>query len=100
MQGAGNDLSHWCLIAAIAAIGMKTHLKELATVGFKPVALMLGETTFLALLALALLRSALQSASSICTRLLRAPPKWARWFGVSCALLRRPGISSYGSGFS
>lgn len=56
VQGAGNDISRWCLIAAIAAIGMKTQLKELATVGFKPVALMLGETVFLALLALALLR--------------------------------------------
>jgi len=53
---AGNDISRWCLIAAIAGIGMKTHLKELATVGFKPVALMAGETLFLALLALVLLR--------------------------------------------
>ena len=35
---------------------MKTHLKELAAVGFKPVALMLGETLFLAVLALVLLR--------------------------------------------
>ena len=56
VQGAGNDISRWCLIAAIAAIGMKTHLKELATVGIKPVALMVGETVFLAVLALALLR--------------------------------------------
>ena len=56
VQGAGNDLSRWCLIASIAGIGMKTHLKELAEVGFKPVALMLGETLFLAVLALVLLR--------------------------------------------
>jgi uncharacterized membrane protein YadS len=35
---------------------MKTRLKELATVGLKPVLLMLGETVFLAALALALLR--------------------------------------------
>jgi uncharacterized membrane protein YadS len=35
---------------------MKTQLKELATVGFKPVALMIGETVFLAALALALMR--------------------------------------------
>ena len=54
--GAGNELSRWCLIAAIAGIGMKTHLKDLATVGFKPVALMVGETVFLALLALVLMR--------------------------------------------
>lgn len=56
LQSAGNDVSRWFLVAAIAAIGMKTHLKELATVGLKPVALMVAETLFLALLALALLR--------------------------------------------
>jgi uncharacterized integral membrane protein (TIGR00698 family) len=56
VQSAGNDISRWFLVASIAGIGMKTHLKELVTVGLKPVALMLGETLFLALLALALLR--------------------------------------------
>jgi len=43
-------------VAAIAGIGMKTQLKDLATVGFKPVALMIGETVFLAGLALSLMR--------------------------------------------
>ncbi|RZU02429.1 YeiH family protein [Rivibacter subsaxonicus] len=52
----GNDLSRWCLVSAIAAIGMKTQLRELATVGLKPIMLMLGETIFLAALVLALLR--------------------------------------------
>ncbi len=52
---AGGELSRWCLVAAIAGIGMKTHLKELSTVGLKPVLLMVGETTFLAALVLALL---------------------------------------------
>jgi uncharacterized membrane protein YadS len=52
----GNDLSRWCLVAAIAGIGMKTELRELAAVGWKPIALMIGETIFLALLVLALLR--------------------------------------------
>jgi uncharacterized integral membrane protein (TIGR00698 family) len=56
VQSAGNDLSRWLLVAAIAGIGMKTHLKEVAAVGLKPVLLMVGETVFLALLALALLR--------------------------------------------
>jgi uncharacterized integral membrane protein (TIGR00698 family) len=56
VQSAGNDISRWFLVASIAGIGMKTHLRELVTVGLKPVALMLGETLFLALLALALLR--------------------------------------------
>ena len=35
---------------------MKTQLKELSTVGIKPVLLMVGETIFLALLVLAWLR--------------------------------------------
>ena len=52
----GNDASRWCLVAAIAGIGMKTQLRELASVGIKPVLLMIGETLFLALLVLALLR--------------------------------------------
>ena len=56
LNTAGSDLSRWCLVAAIAGIGMKTHLKELVTVGLKPVALMVAETTFLALLTLVLLR--------------------------------------------
>jgi uncharacterized integral membrane protein (TIGR00698 family) len=52
----GRDVSGWCLVGAIAAIGMKTHLKELSTVGIKPVLLMIGETVFLAALVLAFLR--------------------------------------------
>ncbi|HSV80626.1 MAG TPA: putative sulfate exporter family transporter [Ramlibacter sp.] len=53
---AGNDVSRVCLVAAIAAIGMKTNLRELVRVGLKPVALMVGETVFLAGLALSLMR--------------------------------------------
>ena len=56
VASTGSDVSRWCLVAAIAAIGMKTQLKELATVGLKPVLLMLAETLFLAVLVLALLR--------------------------------------------
>ena len=52
----GNDVSRWCLVAAIAGIGMKTHLRELSTVGIKPIVLMVGETIFLAVLVLLLLR--------------------------------------------
>jgi uncharacterized membrane protein YadS len=53
----GSELSRWSLVAAIAGIGMKTPpLKELATVGLKPVLLMVAETIFLAVLALALMR--------------------------------------------
>jgi uncharacterized integral membrane protein (TIGR00698 family) len=53
VQSGGNELSRWLLVGSIAGIGMKTHLKEVATVGLKPVVLMVGETLFLAALALA-----------------------------------------------
>ncbi|GGH60241.1 phosphoenolpyruvate carboxylase [Comamonas phosphati] len=53
---AGSDLSGWLLVAAMAGIGMKTQLRELVTVGLRPVVLMVGETVFLAGLTLALLR--------------------------------------------
>lgn len=56
VASAGSDLSRWFLVAAIAGLGMKTQLRELAAVGLKPVLLMVGETLFLAGLALALLR--------------------------------------------
>ncbi|WP_105102901.1 YeiH family protein [Microbulbifer pacificus] len=54
-QQLGNDLSRWCLVFAISALGMKTQLRELAKVGFKPILLMLIETVFLAALVLAIL---------------------------------------------
>jgi uncharacterized integral membrane protein (TIGR00698 family) len=50
---AASDLSRWCLVTAIAALGIKTSLEKLAVVGWKPVALMAGETVFLAILVLA-----------------------------------------------
>jgi uncharacterized integral membrane protein (TIGR00698 family) len=56
IQAFGNDVSRWCLVIAISALGMKTHLKELAAVGFKPIALMVGETLFLAVLVLLAVR--------------------------------------------
>jgi uncharacterized integral membrane protein (TIGR00698 family) len=49
---AGNVISRWCLVAAIAAIGMKTSLKSLVEMGMKPVMLVVGETVFLAALVL------------------------------------------------
>jgi uncharacterized integral membrane protein (TIGR00698 family) len=54
--GFVNDVSRWCLVIAISALGMKTHLKEIVSVGIKPVLLMLGETVFLASLVLLALR--------------------------------------------
>jgi uncharacterized integral membrane protein (TIGR00698 family) len=52
----GSDVSRWCLVTAIAAIGMKSRLGELAGVGLKPVLLMVGETVFLAGLVPVLMR--------------------------------------------
>jgi uncharacterized membrane protein YadS len=43
-------------VTAIAAIGMKSRLGELASVGNKPVLLMVGETVFLAGLVPVLMR--------------------------------------------
>lgn len=53
----GQSASQWCLICAMAAIGMKTHLKEVLTVGWKPVALMLIETAVLALMVYGILQT-------------------------------------------
>lgn len=55
VQQLGNDASRWALTIAISALGMKTQLKELASVGIKPIALMIGETVFLATLVLLLM---------------------------------------------
>ncbi len=52
---AGKGLSQICLVAAMAAIGMKTRLKDIVTVGWKPVALMVVQTVFLAAVVYALL---------------------------------------------
>ena len=43
-----NDISRWCLVTAIAALGMKTSFKKLIEVGFRPVGLMLAETAWIA----------------------------------------------------
>jgi uncharacterized membrane protein YadS len=56
VQSFGNDASRWFLVAAISAIGMKTRLGEVVAVGLKPVALMVGETVFLAALVLFMIR--------------------------------------------
>lgn len=55
VQGGMNELSRWCLIISISALGMKTQFKELATVGIKPILLMVGESIFLVVLVLFLM---------------------------------------------
>jgi uncharacterized integral membrane protein (TIGR00698 family) len=52
-QSGLQEASRWCLVAAIAALGTKTSLGDLARVGWRPVAIIVGETVFVALLVLA-----------------------------------------------
>jgi uncharacterized membrane protein YadS len=52
VRDAGNTASRWCLVAAIAALGMKTHFREIIDIGWRPVALMVLETILIAGLAL------------------------------------------------
>ena len=44
------SISRWSLVAAIAALGVMTSFKELASLGWRPVMLLLSETVFLAFL--------------------------------------------------
>jgi uncharacterized integral membrane protein (TIGR00698 family) len=48
-----NHVSRWCLVIAIAALGMKTSLAALGKLGWRPLALMVAETVFLAALVVA-----------------------------------------------
>lgn len=42
------EVSRWCLVTAVAALGMKTSLKALAEVGIRPIALIVAQTLFMA----------------------------------------------------
>ncbi len=52
---AANETSRWCLVVAISALGIKTSFGELATLGWRPVSLLLAETVFLAALTMLML---------------------------------------------
>lgn len=54
---AAGEASRWCLIAAIAALGMKTSFKVLAVVGWRPVALIALETAWIAGLVLVVVKA-------------------------------------------
>jgi uncharacterized integral membrane protein (TIGR00698 family) len=51
VDGAG-EVSRWCLVVAIAALGMKTSFKALIAAGWRPVATMILETLWIAVLVL------------------------------------------------
>jgi uncharacterized integral membrane protein (TIGR00698 family) len=52
IREGGNTASRWCLVAAISALGVKTHFSEIVEIGWKPVVLMVLETAFIAALVL------------------------------------------------
>ncbi|HET6941762.1 MAG TPA: putative sulfate exporter family transporter [Sphingomicrobium sp.] len=52
IRDLGNNASRFCLVASIAALGLKTRFKDLLDAGWRPVALMLLETIFIAAIAL------------------------------------------------
>lgn len=47
--------SRWCMVTAIGALGVKTSFQDLASVGWRPVILLVANTAFLAVLVLFLL---------------------------------------------
>lgn len=51
-----SSTSEWCLVIAIAALGMKTSITLLLQVGIRPILLMLAETIFLAAFVLAVIK--------------------------------------------
>lgn len=52
IRDIGNGASRFCLVASIAALGMKTRFKDILDAGWRPVVLMLFETAFVAAIAL------------------------------------------------
>lgn len=56
LLSAGSDLSRWCLVTSLVAIGMKTQLGQLVKIGIRPVVLMAIETIVLAGVVLFLVR--------------------------------------------
>lgn len=43
-----SGLSRWCLVVSIAALGVKTSLQQLASLGWRPVLMLAADTVFLA----------------------------------------------------
>jgi uncharacterized integral membrane protein (TIGR00698 family) len=52
ITGALTEVSRWCLVGAIAALGMKTSFKDLVRGGWRAVGLIVAETLWIALLVL------------------------------------------------
>jgi len=59
VREVGGDASRFFLVASIAALGMKTRFREILSVGWKPVVLMVMETAFIAGIALTAIKAGL-----------------------------------------
>lgn len=55
LQAGLNDLARGCLVVAIAALGMKTSMAQLAQAGWRPLALIVIETVWIAAFVLAVI---------------------------------------------
>ena len=51
-----NSASRVCLVLSIAALGVKTSFQALASLGWKPVLMLVGETVWIAVLVLVLMK--------------------------------------------
>lgn len=56
LRATMSSTSQWCLVTAISALGMKTSLRDMLNVGFRPIALIIIETLFIGGLVLFLIR--------------------------------------------
>ncbi|HEU4810214.1 MAG TPA: putative sulfate exporter family transporter [Sphingomicrobium sp.] len=52
LRDAGNGASRFCLVASIAALGVKTRFADIVSAGWKPAVLMVAQTVFIAGIAL------------------------------------------------
>ena len=59
VRDGGSTASRWCLVAAIAALGMKTHFRDIVEIGWRPVLLMILETLLIAAMGLAAIAAGL-----------------------------------------
>src|SRR5262245_32107027 len=50
IKDGGATASRWCLVTAVAALGIKTHIREMLDIGWKPVVLMIAETLIIGVL--------------------------------------------------
>jgi uncharacterized membrane protein YadS len=57
LQQAASQASQVCLVVAIAAVGLKTSLRDVASLGWRPVLLLVLLTLLLAVLAAAFLHT-------------------------------------------